>query len=92
MLKCHGMASDNHDLMGSPAQQTLIDALYREEVLTARAMSPEEKFLAGEELFNYACAITLAGIRNQHPGLSEEEHRRILRERIALGDKLKMGP
>ena len=31
-------------------------------------MPPEEKLLAGEELFDYACAITLAGIRDQVPG------------------------
>ncbi len=31
-------------------------------------MPPEEKLLAGEELFDYACAITLAGIRDQFRG------------------------
>jgi hypothetical protein len=71
-----------------PVTQQLIDELSREEVLAARAMSGEEKFLAGEELFNYACAITLGGIRNQYPELSEAEHRRILEERLALADRL----
>ena len=51
----------------------LIDALYRETALEARLMPPEEKFLLGEELFEYACSITLAGIRNQNPGFSKQE-------------------
>ena len=42
----------------------LADQIYRERVQWARQMSGEEKFLAGEELFHYACSITLAGIRN----------------------------
>lgn len=68
--------------------QPLIDELYREEVLEARAMPLEEKLLLGERLFKWACEITLAGIRNQNPGASEEECRRILRERIELGKSL----
>ena len=72
-----------------PETQRLIDELYREEVLEARAMSPEQKILAGEELFNYACSITLAGIRNQYPELDEKGRRRILEERIAIGERLK---
>lgn len=70
----------------------LIDALYREEVLEARQMSPEDKFLAGEDLFNMACEITLAGIRNQNPTASEAECRRILEERIELGERLQRIP
>ena len=62
----------------------LIDALYREEVLEARKMSPEDKFLAGEELFEYACSITLEGIRNQHPEFTEPERRQELERRLKL--------
>ena len=68
--------------------QPLIDELYREEVSEARRMSLEEKLLLGERLFRWACEITLAGIRHQNPGASEEDCRRILRERIELGKKL----
>src|SRR5947208_10506898 len=66
----------------------LIDELYKEEVLRARRMSPEEKFLAGEELFEYACSITLAGIRNQNPGFSEEDCRRELERRLELQERM----
>jgi hypothetical protein len=66
----------------------LADDLYRERVAEARAMSPEEKLLAGEELFDYACAITLAGIRNQFPGVSEEEALKILEDRLELRERM----
>jgi hypothetical protein len=66
----------------------LAEDIYRERVAEARAMPPEEKFLAGEELFEYACAITLAGIRNQFPGVSEQESLKILEERLELRERL----
>ena len=71
-----------------PETQRLIDELYREEVIEARAMSPEDKLLAGEELFHYACGITMAGIRNQFPEADEAERRRILEGRLELQRKL----
>jgi len=66
----------------------LADELYRERVLEARKMAPEEKLLAGEELFDYACAITLAGIHNQFPDASDAECRRILEERLKLRERM----
>jgi hypothetical protein len=71
-----------------PETQRLIDELYREEVLEARGMTPEQKLLAGEELFLYACSITMAGIRNQFPKANEAERKRILQSRIDLQRKL----
>ena len=68
--------------------QRLAAELYGERVVEARSMPPEEKLLAGEELFEYACAITLAGIRNQFPGISEEECSRILEERLELRERM----
>jgi len=66
-----------------PAQtQRLIDELYREELREARAMAPAEKILAGQQLFESACRITLAGIRNQNPGAAEEQCLEILRQRL----------
>jgi hypothetical protein len=50
----------------------------------AMRMTPAERFFAGAELFEYACEITLAGIRAQHPDRSEEEHRQELRQRIRM--------
>ena len=71
-----------------PETQRLIDELYREELREARAMRPEDKLLAGEELFLYACSITMAGIRNQFPSADEDERRRILGARLELQRRL----
>ena len=71
-----------------PETQRLIDELYREELREARAMPPEQKLLLGEELFAYACSITMAGIQNQFPQADEAEQRRILEQRLELQRKL----
>ena len=72
-----GYASD-------PPTAQLIDSLYRQEILQARRMSPEEKLLAGERLFEWACEITLEGIRHQFPDYSEAQCRETLARRLAL--------
>jgi len=71
-----------------PETQRLIEELYREELREARAMPPEQKVLAGQQLFEAACRITLAGIRNQNLGLSEEHCLEILRQRLVLQRRL----
>jgi hypothetical protein len=76
------------DYAPPPETQRLIDELYREELREARAMSPEEKLLLGEDLFAYACSITMAGIRNQFPEADDAERRRILEQRLELQRKL----
>jgi len=69
---------------GQAPYASLAGELYRERVARARRASPAEKLLAGQRLFEAACEITLAGIRHQFPAESEERHRQILRERLAL--------
>jgi hypothetical protein len=71
-----------------PETQRLIDELYRQELLDARAMPLEEKALAGQRLFEAACRITLAGIRNQHPEFSEEHCQEMLRQRLDFQRRL----
>ncbi len=66
----------------------MINQLYREEVRRALQMTPDEKFAAGQELFELACTFTLAGIRADHPDATPERCRELLRERIKLGEKL----
>jgi hypothetical protein len=66
----------------------LIDELYRQRVLRARQMPPEEKFLEGARLFDYACRITRDGIRHQYPDADEEHVEQILRQRLALRRRL----
>ena len=64
------------------------DTLYQSEVLRARRMSPEDKILAGARLFDYACEITAAGIRNQFAGIDEDRVNEILRQRLAWQRRL----
>jgi len=60
----------------------LAGALYREEVLRARAMPPEEKLLEGPRLFERVCRIMADGIRHQHPGLDDAGVATRLRDRL----------
>ena len=55
---------------------------YARKVRKARMMSSRDKFLAGAELFEYACKITLAGIMNQHSEWSIPQCREELRRRL----------
>jgi hypothetical protein len=61
----------------------LLASLYRERVLRARRMSPQDKLLAGARLFDYACRVTAAGIRSQHPDADDEKVLELLRQRLA---------
>jgi hypothetical protein len=65
-----------------PTRQ-LIDDLYREKVLQARSMTPEQKLLAGLDLFDLACQIMADGIRLQLPHADEANVRAALRQRLA---------
>lgn len=62
----------------------LADELYREKVLRARAMSPEQKLLAGPDLFDLSCRIMADGIRSQFPELDEEGVLDAVRQRLAI--------
>ncbi len=62
----------------------LIDELYRERVERARQMSPEDKLLAGLDLFDLTSTIMADGIRDQFPDADQQRVQKILRERLAL--------
>lgn len=62
--------------------------LFDDRVARARAMPPEEKLLAGARLFEYACEITIAGIRNKFPSADEQQVQDILFKRLRLRRKL----
>ena len=61
---------------------TLADALYREEVARARAMSPADKLLEGPRLFERACRLMADGIRHQHPELDDAGVDALVHERL----------
>jgi hypothetical protein len=60
----------------------LADALYREEIARARAMSPDDKLLEGPRLFERACRVMRTGIRHQHPDLDEAGVTALLQARL----------
>jgi hypothetical protein len=68
--------------------QPLIDEHYREQVLRGRQMTPEEKFLAGEELFVSECKKALAEIKSQNPEFSDDDCRRELERRLELQEQM----
>lgn len=68
-----------------------VDALYREKVIEARNLPVDAKLRLGAELFDYACEITKAGIRMQHPDESESGILDLLRERLELAERLERG-
>lgn len=70
----------------------LIDQLYRERVLRARAMPPEEKVALGLRLFDRSCRIMADGIRDEFPDADEERVQEILRARLALARRLEQTP
>lgn len=72
--------------------QELIDDIYREQVLRARATPPEEKLLDGPRLFDRVCEIMKDGIRMQFPNANEDDVRRILLERLAIAERLENNP
>jgi hypothetical protein len=62
--------------------QPLIDEIFREKVLRARAQSPGEKFVAGLKLFEDAVVRMRGGIQAQFPQFSAEEVEKELCRRI----------
>ena len=46
---------------------------YARKIRQADQMSDHDLIFAGAELFDYACAISLAGLKNEYPELSEAE-------------------
>lgn len=64
---------------------------FREAVEQANRMTPTQRFFAGADLFDYACSITKAGIRNQHPGITEEEVLQKLRKYLEFARRLEFG-
>ena len=64
------------------ATKALVDALYREEIARARAMTPAEKLLEGPRLFERARRLMIDGIRHQHPHLDDAGVLALLAERL----------
>jgi hypothetical protein len=65
----------------------LIADLDREDIEQARRMTGSQKLRAGGDLFDDACRWTSAGIRRDHPGISDEAAISELERRVAMKDR-----
>jgi hypothetical protein len=86
------------DSLAQPAEngrmqpsRELIDAIFRQRVLRARQMSPEEKLLAGPRLFDKICQIMMADIRHQFPDADEQQVFEIAQERLESMKRMEEG-
>jgi hypothetical protein len=68
--------------------QVTCDALWLGKVRQARAMSAEERVLAGPRLFAGVCERMKEGLRDEHPAATEEEIHGLLLQRLACLRKL----
>jgi hypothetical protein len=66
----------------------LAAAIDREKLERAKRMTPQERFLAGAELFEDACEVSRAGIRALNPGFTDTEVEEELRRRLGIADRL----
>ena len=64
--------------------QPLMDQLYREEILRARAQTPQQRVRGIFEITDFALGIMRGGVRHQFPGASDEELLQRGRERMAI--------
>lgn len=70
----------------SNESQPLADALYRERVLRARQMTPEERMLEGLRMFDRECEAMREEILKVNPKFSEAECLAELRRRLREAD------
>ena len=67
----------------------MIDSIFRDKVLRARAMSPEEKFQSAGRLFDEMCERMAAGLRRENPQAEETTIRELLRLRLQRLQRLR---
>ena len=63
-------------------------AALQKQIEKYQTMTGEERLRVALDLHELSCEIARDGIRHQHPEASADEVERILRERIALAQRL----
>lgn len=58
--------------------------IFRRRVVAARALDRGERFLAGPRLFERACMLATAGLRQRHPAASDAAIVELLRRQLAV--------
>ena len=69
--------------------QELVDELYRERVLWARAMTLEQRMLAGPQIYEDVCERMAAGLRDENPGADEATIQALLLRRLEFLRRLR---
>ena len=69
------------DIATNP-HQPLIDQLYREEILRARAQTPQERLRGTFEVTKFALRLMRDHLRNRHPHADDAELVHLGRERL----------
>ena len=91
MPETRPLAPERPDCYPPAVEDQIVDdarAAFLAKVRQARAMSPEEKFRAGAELFEESCRWVEAGIAARHPDAGPEDLAIRLRKQLALADRL----
>lgn len=74
----------DHAMEPTPELAAQLDKDRRE---AAEAMTPEQRILAGPDLFDMCVIMMRAGIRHQHPDANDDEVERILLERLRSAER-----
>jgi len=69
-----------------------MDASFWDEIERSRKLSGAQRMSESLRLFDEAARRMLAGIKSQFPGISDDEARRIRRERLDLIRRLESLP
>jgi hypothetical protein len=65
--------------------------VFRRRVVAARSLDRGEKFLAGPRLFERACVLASAGLRQRHPAAADAAIRALLQRQLAVLRRLEVG-
>lgn len=65
-----------------PPSQALMDDIFREKIVRARGLTPDQRLRIGMDLFETSIGLMKDGIRWQFPGSTAEDVQRILNERL----------
>ncbi len=68
--------------------QELIDDIFRERVLRARATPPDQKVLDSFRLFEFSVRIMRDAIRNENPEADDEQIQELLMRRFEIARRL----
>lgn len=58
--------------------------IFRRRVIAARSLDFREKFLAGPRLFERACVLAAAGLRQRNPAAGDAAIRDLLQRQLAV--------